>query len=176
MKTYCLTLEFDKQTNDLLQSFIDSTAEACGNDYMLKIGIAPHVSLGLYYGEDDQTVKTAVDKLADSVRSGKIIFDSIGSFGHFVVFAKPVKNEYLKESNEFFVRHLSERFPPADNGNYLPDNWIPHCTIACKLDEDSFPKALEEARKIPLPITAKTVKLILAECDPYREFAWWDLV
>ena len=70
---------------------------------------------------------------------------------------------------------MLERFYPADGSNYLPDKWVPHCALACKLNEEQNRAAMTEAKKLMLPFSGSITCIGSAECDPYKEVRHWEI-
>ena len=125
--------------------------------------------LGQYCATDDEEAITEhFVRFAKTLSPAGIVFDKTGSFGNVVLFLPPAENAYLRSANKSL--HDMMPFSPAEEGNYLPGKWVPHCSLAVRLDEVSFPAAQEEAeRSFTESISGMITRLTLAECYPYRE-------
>lgn len=64
---------------------------------------------------------------------------------------------------------------PADNENYTPEKWIPHCALAIRLNKEQFEKAMIIEKSIDFPIVAKVQKVAFARCNPYKEIKVWEI-
>ena len=175
MKTYAVTIGFDDVTAERLQRVIDETAAVTGNDYMISVGIGAHVTIGSFYSDNEDLIAGYAEEFVKSVKPAEITFKSIGSFFPYVVFASPEKDDILSAYNKALTELLLERFSPADGGNYLPEKWVPHCTLACKLNEEQNRAAMTAANKLALPLTGRITCIGLAECDPYKEVRRWKI-
>ena len=110
-----------------------------------------------------------------TISKADIYFDQIGCFGTKVVYLSPRKDEFLTDVNIQVNRILSNHFEIADNGNYLPEEWIPHCALAVQLDEKQFENALKIAQTENLEMTGKVIKLAVVKCNPYRDVKIFDI-
>lgn len=173
---YAVVIHFDKEATSILNRKIEDIAILSENRYMLDTGIAPHITIGAFNSDNEAAITEIIDNFAKNVSSGIIDISEIGCFKPHVVFASPVKNEYLINLNYLLNEMVSGKFEVADNEHYIPKNWTPHCTLATKLNEQQFEKAVIEAEKIALPLLAKATELALAECNPYKELAVWKLI
>ena len=167
-KIYAVVVYFDKQTEERISEMINDIAERTGNRYMIENGIPPHVSLGIFGTDDEAGMTEHFRSFAKTLSPADIVFDKTGSFGDRVLFLPPAENAYLRSANKSL--HDMMPFSPAEGGNYLPGKWVPHCSLAVRLDEVSFPAAQEEAeRSFTESISGMITRLTLAECYPYRE-------
>jgi 2'-5' RNA ligase len=104
-----------------------------------------------------------------------VTFHSIGAFEPYVLFVSPVKDECLTQLNALLYESLLNSYEPAENANYLPDRWMPHCSLAVRLDAEQFAKAKAIESEIDLPFTARVTKIALAKCNPYNVMATWNI-
>lgn len=100
-------------------------------------------------------------------------FSGVGTFPPKVVFAAPVKDDCLKHINGLVNEMFLKNFQAADQENYIPTKWVPHCALAVRLDEAQFRKASVE--KTELPATAMVQRMALARCNPYQEIKVWEI-
>jgi 2'-5' RNA ligase len=175
MDTYAIVLYFDDATNKIIGNMIERTATLSGNSYMLDINIPPHVTLGCFLSDEQSDLLEKVKSFAKSVTPFKMIFNTIGAFEPYVLFASPVKDECLTQMNNALHKLLLNDYEPAENANYLPDRWMPHCSLAVRLDAEQFAKAKAIESEIDLPFTARVTKIALAKCNPYNVMATWNI-
>lgn len=175
MDTYAIVLYFDDTTNKTIGNMIERTAALSGNSYMLDINIPPHVTLGCFFSDEQSDLPGKVESFAKSVTPIKVTFHSIGAFEPYVLFISPVKDERLTQLNALLHESLLNSCEPAENANYLPDRWMPHCSLAVRLDAEQFAKAKAIESEIDLPFTARVTKIALAICNPYNEVAIWKI-
>lgn len=60
----------------------------------------------------------------------EVRFSGVGSFPPKVVFAAPVKDDFLEHINALVHEMFAENFQAADQENHIPTKWVPHCTCA----------------------------------------------
>ena len=175
MDTYAIVLYFDDTTNKIIGNMIERTAALSGNNYMLDINIPPHVTLGCFFSDEQVDLHERVESFVKSVTPFEVTFHSIGAFEPYVLFASPVKDERLTQLNALLHESLLNSYEPAENANYLPDRWMPHCSLAVRLDAEQFAKAKAIESEIDLPFTARVTKIALAKCNPYNVMATWNI-
>ncbi len=146
-----------------------------GNDYMISTSITPHISIGMYKSNDTQLIIGTIESFISKIKSGVIVFDRIDVFKPKVVYLSPRKTKYLTELNQMVSDVMLKHYSPADNGNYLPEKWVPHCALCVKLCENDFDVVLKETEKIKLPFQIKTTRIVLAKCNPYKEIKCWKI-
>jgi hypothetical protein len=56
--------------------------------------------------------------------------------------------------HSFFSEHAGRIWK-----NYLPSMWVPHCTLAFRLNTDQLRRAFDIAAGTPLPISGKIVRI-----------------
>ena len=175
MDTYAVVLYFDAATNDTLKKVIKNIAAISKNRYMIDVKIPPHITIGSFFSDGHADLLAVLDKFANTIESFEVKFNGIRAFEPKVLFLSPVKDTHLKQLNILLHETLLKDYPPADNENYIPEKWIPHCALAVRLDEAQFQKAKSIAEKTELPAVAKVQKIALARCNPYKEIAVWDI-
>ena len=154
---------------------IERTTALSGNSYMLDINIPPHVTLGCFFSDEQSDLLEKVGAFAKNITPFEVTFDAIGAFEPYVLFASPIKDAYLAELNNSLHELLLDNYEPAENANYLPSKWMPHCSLAVRLDAKQFAKAKAIEAEIDLPFTARVTKIALAKCNPYNEVATWNI-
>lgn len=175
MDTYAIVLYYDNTTNKIIGNMIERAATLSGNSYMLDINIPPHVTLGCFFSNEQADLLVKVESFAKSVTPFEVTFHSLGAFEPYVLFASPIKDECLTQLNALLHESLLNSYEPAENTNYLPDKWMPHCSLAVRLNAEQFTKAKAIESEIALPFTALVTKIALAKCNPYNEIAIWNI-
>ena len=143
---------------------------------MIDVKIPPHITIGSFLSEGYADLLKVVGDFAKTMERFDVNFDEIRAFEPKVLFASPVKDTYLERLNILIHEALLKDYPPADNENYTPEKWIPHCALAVRLDKEQFQKAKAIEDKIEFPMVAKVQKVALARCNPYKEIAVWDII
>lgn len=172
---YAVVLYFDESTNNKIQSLINNTAANCGNEYMVKTDIPPHITISSITSDNKDLLIEGIDAFSDRLTKGEIFWASIGVFNPNVLFLSPIMNEYLLELCKFVNRQLLKVGEAGDNGFYLPYQWMPHTTIATKLSEAELSKAFETVKNEFKGFGGIADKIALAQCNPYKEIKIWKL-
>lgn len=172
---YAVVLYFDSDSSALIKNIIRQFSETSGNKYMLDVGIPPHVSLGCFEGESEEKIISVFDDFAENAAGGDVTFEKADGFKPKVIFLSPIKNKYLTDLNETAHKMFLEDFKASEAGNYLPERWVPHCSLCVRLNEEQYEKTFIQTGNISFPIRAYTEKIVLARCDPYTEIKTVDI-
>jgi 2'-5' RNA ligase len=174
---YAIVLYFNKETEKYLNSLIVKIAKNNGNEYMTEHKIPPHLTIILFHknGYIDQVIKTLDNNIGKFLKS-EIIFSFVGIFNPAVVFVAPAMNNYLAEINSEIINYLKDIEDIEYDKNYIQNQWIPHLTLATKLNEQEIVKSIEIATKEFKVFEGKVEAIGLAECNPYKEIKRWKIV
>ncbi len=175
MDTYAIVLYFDEITTAKLNQAIKAVSDASNNSYMIDTKIPPHITIASFYSDDQEKITKATSDFASTVEKSEVLFEEIKKFVHRVLFVSPKRDKYLNDLNAKVNQILVSDFQPADNENYLPEKWVPHCALAVRLDAIQLQKAEKVAKEIQLPFSAKIEKMALAKCNPYQEICVWQI-
>lgn len=173
MDSYAIVLYFDPQASNSLQKAIDKMADLTSNTYLIDVKIPPHITVGCFFGESPDPMVETVETFLKRVEPFEVKISGVGTFPPKVVFASPVKDDCLKRINGLVNEMFSKNFQAADQENYIPTKWVPHCALAVRLDEEQYRKA--SVAEIELPAVARAQKIVLARCNPYQEIKVWEL-
>ena len=173
MDMYAVVLYFDEDASSKLNRGIKGISDVSGNRYMLDVEIPPHITIGAFLCDEPTELLEKVREFAAQVKQFPVRFEKVGAFGTKVLFASPIKDECLASINVKINELLLGDFAPADNENYIPEKWIPHCALAVRLDDEQFQVAKEI--QLEFPLVAQVEKLALARCNPYKELEIWEL-
>lgn len=154
--TYAITIYFDDVVTNHIRALTADLAAVTGNNYMLANSVPPHLTLGMFHAEDEELEKLKT-LFMDFVRAVKaelagqtfpITFAGPDNFLDKVIFLKPAEasRDTLCHLNELLHQLFLPHFEPADNRNYLPENWVPHVALAVKLSHDGFENGMKFLR------------------------------
>ena len=175
---YAIALYFDKATADYFCNIINAIARSGGNNYMVDTKIPPHITISFFCAEkieQIEKIKNELDNNLADFTAGDVIWTSLGIFVPAVIFAAPVLSEYLLNACINANKIVEPFSEVGDYGHYLPFNWVPHTALAVKLDQAGLKTAFDIASQQFNPISGRINRLVLAECNPYKEIAIWDL-
>lgn len=113
-------------------------------------------------------------KLSESLCKLYVKFGSVGAFGESVIFCSPVADNALLSYCDV-VNKGFWKFRPADGGNYLPENWVPHITLGCKLKGELIIRAFEFITDNFSSFEVIVDRLTFARCAPYKESVIFEL-
>lgn len=173
MESYAIVLYFDAKANNSIQKEIDNMSLLTENTYMIDAGIPPHITVGCFCGGRFDSMVEIVEALIKRVEPFEVKFSGVGTFPPKVVFASPIKDDCLERINGLVHEMFIGNFQAADQENYIPAKWVPHCALAVRLDEEQFRKA--GRAEIKLPAAVRVQKIALARCNPYQEIKVWKL-
>ena len=116
------------------------------NPSMLALNYPPHFTFAIY----DEIVQEELHQAARMAVAGlepvRVTFKRINYFdvSPLVLWASPEKTEQLEDIHHTIHTHLAAS---KCREHYLPDRWVPHCTLAVDIKDDKRRAALEFAWK-----------------------------
>lgn len=156
---YWLIGLFDKDTESLIGNIRNDlhdkfNAVPCGR---------PHLSLAGYRELDLETYITMMDHYLSSLPCLPLNFQSIGVFMEYpACFLTPVMTKELMQFHIDYYEHF-KRFRFAANEHYLPDSWVPHCTMISQMPKDQMVEGLSACLHLFKPFSAKIVEVALVQ-------------
>lgn len=151
---YAIELYYDEETEKKLFDLAKKISDEKISTKFLEWKTRPHLTLACF---NDVNEAHCIEKLKDFAQTHKVMPAYIGSVGMFndtkTIFVSPIMNSSMYQ----FHRELHESMKGFDAIGwewYLPNNWVPHCTIALTRDDksDAFFRAsdllLHEFQKI----------------------------
>ena len=172
---YAIIMCFDEDTEAYFNDIIRAISESGASAYMTDVKIPPHITVAYFRADKIEPIINELDEKISAFKEGEIKWVSLGAFVPNVLFAAPVMSEYLLNACAEMNRLIEPFSTPGDDGNYLPYNWVPHTSLAVRLDKEGLNKAFDMASQKFTPIKGKSRRLLLAECNPYREIKAWSL-
>lgn len=172
---YAVTLEFDEETEKVIQTLIDEVAKKTGCDYMKQINIPPHVTVCALVSDKEEALFKEMENVVKQIRKGRIWFANIGVFNPLVIYLGPVLNEYLQNTCSLVNERLLKYADVGNRGRYLPNQWVPHAAIAVKLNPAALQEAFAIVQETFTAFEAKVEKIVLAKTEPYGELYSWKL-
>lgn len=171
---YAVVLYFDLETEKKLQALINLIADKGAGSYMKEHGIPPHLTLSFFEKETPVGLEDIISACAQEINIGDIAFASIGAFNPSVLFLAPVMSKYLLNSCALVNERL-RLTASALSGQYLPGGWVPHVTLATQLGGAQLCRAFEIAQSEFCAFRGRATRIVLAQCNPYREIRVWEL-
>lgn len=169
---YWVVALFDEKTEqritDIWKELSDNDISFYGEE--IKEG-RPHLTLRSYDELDENEYIRLLEKFYSDKFGFDITFNTIGSFLNYkTLFLSPI---VTKELMEFHAHHHEyfRKFNNTANPYYLPDQWIPHCTLANKLSNEKLSQAfnfcLERQQTLHGKVTEIAFIKLLEEKDGF---------
>ena len=167
---YAVALYFDEKSQAQLLGMMEDLCRAGVNRYLLDLGIRPHITLAYWKDQKGIDVTDAIKRFAQAVKGTKVLFSSIGIFpgDPKVVYLSPVKDDGLIKLHNGLYQELNGKIDNYSQ-NYIPDNWVPHCTLATKLTEEEILKSVNALLKVKFPVQALISQIELIKCKPMED-------
>lgn len=124
----------------------------------------PHLTFAIADEVNAFSVEQLLTELAEQTPAITVRF---GSFGVFpgeerILFLAPVVTAELMSLHDHFHRAF-ESLARRQYDLYLPNNWVPHCTIASELSQTTFVRAAEACLNGEFPREARLTHIALTE-------------
>jgi 2'-5' RNA ligase len=166
---YAVELDLDPASAEVVRR-LWSALSGVGVTWMEQSGATPHVSLAIWERIDQPAFDAELARLAAETPPLPITFDGIGTFPAGAVFLRPVADPALVELQRRCHARLSP-FASEPWNYYMPEAWIPHCTLAMQVPPDRTAEALAVARRADLPILGRLEAVGIVEFRPVRVLA-----
>jgi 2'-5' RNA ligase len=160
-------MRFDQDLADRVRALWRALAAIGAGGFEPDGGPVPHVSLALY--DDEQEVDEAaagrlVARFAARCAATGIAFASLGVFptAENVLFLAPVVTPTLLDLHATYHGMAAEDLGATCRAHYLPERWVPHCTLAMQGPMARVLEGLDQvaAHWMPLAGTLRSVALI----------------
>lgn len=172
---YLLSLYFDEFHTQILQNYVDLIEQKTNNRYMKEHCIPIHLTLATLRDGDMTQLYSELDSMISQIQANTLELVAIGSFGKHTLYIMPVLNQYLFELSV----HLNQLIDQIDDNRlrnrYRPYSWIPHITMARKLNSKQLSIAFDTLSDCFEPMTIKVTKIALSKSHPYHDIATWCL-
>lgn len=172
---FAVTLEFDKQSETMMQEMIDEVARVTGCDFMKQQNVPPHVTVCCLEGENEAVLLSEMEEIAAYMSKSAVRYANIGVFNPLVIYLGPIMNEFLQNTCRTVNERLLQYAEVGNKGNYLPNHWVPHAGIAVKLTPEALKEAFSIVQEKFRPFEAMAERIVLAKAEPYEELRAWEL-
>ncbi|TMU87482.1 2'-5' RNA ligase family protein [Bacillus sp. BHET2] len=161
---YWVIALFDKKTEELIQGIWKELTVKDISYYEEEINDArPHITIASYTELDKEAYIQFLETYYDDKKPIDITFNTVGSFLNFgTLFLSPTVTRGLLDFHSSHHDYFHS-FRETANSLYLPDKWIPHCTLANKLPPEKLAQGFEHCLKRGDLIEAKITTVALIE-------------
>lgn len=142
---YAIEFFFDTQMEDFVKDIWTGLKINGITSNMADIDeLRPHITVAVY--NSDLPIELLVRRFDTATKQMSPIdvkFDVVAAFPTSgTVFVSPTITSQLFESHRQFYYSLGE-YDAFANEYYIPDSWVPHCTLAIMLNQNLLLKTLE---------------------------------
>ena len=171
---YLVSLYFDDKSHNKIQTLINKAAVE-GNSFMIDGKVPPHITISAFQSNKEELIIEKLNKKMENIKSGNIMWASIGVFKSSVVFLAPVLNEYLHNLCVDINESISSIDDALINKYYLPFQWMPHTTIAKKLNKEQVIPVFQKVEKSFNMFNGKAVRIALSKTNPHEDVKVWKI-
>ncbi|MGF2616536.1 2'-5' RNA ligase family protein [Rossellomorea vietnamensis] len=161
---YWIVALFDEETEKKIKQIWKELSEESLSFYGEEIKNGrPHVTLASYEDIDKKKFIRKMNDLYSNKKEIEICFNTLGSFLNYgTLFFSPTVTKELMDLHASHYEFFKANNDKA-NSLYMPDKWIPHCTLANKLPEEELAAAFQYCLKRNESLTGKITAIGLIE-------------
>lgn len=172
---YLVSLYFDENTNQKIQSLIHQVANKTGNFYMTEGNVPPHITVCQFDTKQEKEAVRLLEKCVDTLQQLEVQFVSVGTFLPYVIYLAPVLGKELLHVSLNTYMDVAGKVATSTSQYYQPFQWMPHTTIGKTLSQEEMKKAFEVLQNQFAPFKGKITKIGLAKTNPYQDIAVFEL-
>jgi 2'-5' RNA ligase len=145
---FAVELYFDQKLEARVFSFRKTIYELGITPILGALGDKPHVSLAVFSKADPAKLKQIADSLAQTLEPFPVQLEAVGTFPtpDNVLFLTPIPTKQLLKIHHQFHQYLQDESIESSE-YYLPDRWVPHCTIEINLPDEQLDRAIQHCRQ-----------------------------
>ncbi|MCR4717482.1 MAG: 2'-5' RNA ligase family protein, partial [Lachnospiraceae bacterium] len=164
---YLITAYFDDKTSNILMRHIKNVANATNNNYMIDNNVPPHLTVCALEAINVEYLVEGFDRFSSNQTSGEVFIASLGQFLPYVLYCAPVPNKYLMDMSKMLSDIYENVEKVSINKFYQAGNWLPHITLAKKLELSEMQSAVAVMQNSFVPIKGRIVRLGLSKVNPH---------
>lgn len=137
---YAVEMYFDKITEAKIMGLAQKVADSRLSTKFLEWKTKPHVTLAIFNDVNEQRCIALLREFAKDKIAIPAFLDSVGMFTDTkTIFLNPTMTKRMYQLQADLHEKLAE-FDTSGWDWYLPDGWVPHCTVALNSEdrEDAF--------------------------------------
>ncbi len=174
---YAVEMYFDKKSSKKIEDMWKILIREANISDLYDFNSRPHISLGVYNDDIDiEAFINKVEKFSEKNKCFKAKFSNIGIFNtaEGVLFLAPKVDRQLLSFHEEFHR-LTDDFKGQINKYYLPELWIPHCTMVMNNSRTKFLKCLEIVEDTFEPMQVQIEQIGIIKFRPVEHIESFNL-
>lgn len=165
---FSIELHFDEKSNSILRNIWKKLSKANISDYMDQYGGFPHISLVIFDDIDILSVERLIEEVAKKESMFTLKMSSLGIFpsSQNVLFLSPVASETLLNLHaklHFVTKDMESKWE-----YYLPNQWVPHCTLGMNIPLTKINHAIEVINEDYSPLEVRIETIQLVEFNPVK--------
>ena len=164
---FAVELYFDRTTEAAVRMLRQEVYASGIAPFVDALGDRPHVSLAAFHDLDVAATVPILQVFASEVPAFSVSLSAVGFFPteEGVVFLTPTPTRALLGAHARLHQHLQHAGMWA-LPYYLPDNWVPHCTVEMHVEPDLLPTVVEAYCKAWKLIDGEFTEVGLIEFRP----------
>ncbi len=164
---YAIQFYFDSETEKRILEFRETLYQKGLARVLGSMGDRPHLTLAVMPPEKSDTLMRILRDFAATLKPFPIELAAIGTFPskENVFFLTPVPSlQLIKIHKSFHQRLKKEKIKPSPY--YLPDKWVPHCTLETEIPDQQLTFAIQQAKSSYTPIRGTCAYLGMVSFRP----------
>ena len=164
---FAVEMYMDDESESRVRCIWKSLAKAGIKSAMLDAGYRPHVSVGVCEELDVEGLAKELSSFAETIPAFEMTLSNVGLFpsSEGVIFLGVTPTQRLLDVHGAFHRFFG-KYAKSQRTTYHAGSWVPHCTIAFGVLDDTIPLAVEICRRAVLPIRSRVEEIGMAEVSP----------
>ncbi|WP_164522207.1 2'-5' RNA ligase family protein [Halocella sp. SP3-1] len=164
---YVIELFFDKESEKEIRKLWTFLDEQGINVDMLNINSTPHISISAFEDVKLDLLKDKMKSFIKDLSSFNIKLENIGTFpnNNGVIFLGVVVTQKLLYIHKK-IHDLINEYKNVQAPYYLPEKWIPHCTLGINLSKEKVSEGIKQLIEKYEPMTVKVKSIAIVEYFP----------
>jgi 2'-5' RNA ligase len=164
---YAILLHFDRDSEARIFDVWKEAVKCGGDSYLLDSGLRPHITLAIFEDTDIQSFCSKLEIFSNQIKKFNLKLGSIGTFASSqgVLYLSPVMTDELAELHKEFYKFF-EGDLEGINSYYMPNNWVPHCSISINNTIETFIPILKRTVEIFEQIDIQIREISIIESEP----------
>lgn len=161
---YAIIALFDEQTEREIKEVWEGLKQESITSYAFEVpNRQPHITLASYNSLDVEGITKLMNHYYQTSEVINVTFNTIGTFIQSgTLFLEPVFSTELRDLHSGHHRTF-EKYNDHPASLYLPNSWIPHCTLANRLTKQKMAEAFGYCINMLTPLHGQIVEVALIE-------------